>query len=150
MAALSNGRIQPERGSDRAETCHSRALRDKLFERALKDGLWPRVPVRGQRRQRPWPAESTSKVSYLARFRTHAVGHKSASSSLAERRQSIGQSESRCKCLLRSPAQRSWPTRVVLRRRSHGQPLGGRQRVGVAIAEWPPATVSGRNPRFMK
>lgn len=42
MAALSNGRIEPERGSDsEPQTCHSRALRDKLFERALKDGLWP-------------------------------------------------------------------------------------------------------------
>jgi len=55
MAALSNGRIEPERGSDsEPQTCHSRALRDKLFERALKDGLWPRAPVRGCSREPPF------------------------------------------------------------------------------------------------
>jgi hypothetical protein len=33
---------QPEYGSDSApETCHSQVLRDKNFERAVKDGLWP-------------------------------------------------------------------------------------------------------------
>lgn len=31
-------------GSDSAPgTCHSQALRDRIFKRALKDGLWPPV-----------------------------------------------------------------------------------------------------------
>jgi hypothetical protein len=40
--AAGTGRIEPEYGSDSApETCHSQVLRDKNFERAVKDGLWP-------------------------------------------------------------------------------------------------------------
>jgi hypothetical protein len=37
-----SGRVEPEWYSDSApQTCRSQVLRDKIFERACNDGLWP-------------------------------------------------------------------------------------------------------------
>jgi hypothetical protein len=42
IALSAPGRVEPKWVSDSsAETCRSKVLRDKIFERVGKDGLWP-------------------------------------------------------------------------------------------------------------
>ena len=45
-----SGRVEPKWDSDFApETCHSSVLRHTIFERAVKDGLWPGAGFPGSR-----------------------------------------------------------------------------------------------------
>jgi hypothetical protein len=67
------GRVEPgwSSGSE-PEICHAQVLRDELFERAVKDDLWPGVPVRGLHRQLTLVGQVHAlNVSFLARPRTH-------------------------------------------------------------------------------
>jgi hypothetical protein len=47
IALSAPGRVEPKWVSDSsAETCRSKVLRDKIFERVGKDGLWPNCDAR--------------------------------------------------------------------------------------------------------